>query len=170
MELLEAIKTRRSVRAYQSDKPIANEDLVKIITAAMYAPSALNKQPWEFLVVNDTFLIEEIVKIHPYAGFIKEAKTGVIICEDIDQANSGYGPTDVAMAAQNFLLAAHDLGYGACFSGLYPDPSRMTSFTNLFKLPVHIRPIGLIVIGTPKEKNMQMPNRFDKDKIHFNRF
>lgn len=168
MEVFEAIKTRRSVRAYQADKTISNEDLMKIITAAMYAPSALNKQPWEFLIVNDSVLIEEIVKVHPYAGFIQQAKTGVIICENIDLANAGYGATDVAMAAQNFLLAAHALGYGACFSGLYPDPSRMTSFTNLFKLPVYIRPIGLIVIGTPKEKNMQIPNRFDETKIHYN--
>lgn len=170
MELFEAIKTRRSVRAYQADKPIGHEDLMKIMTAAMYAPSALNKQPWEFLVVNEAPLIEEIVKVHPYAGFIAEAKTGVIICENIDVANAGYGATDVAMAAQNFLLAAHGLGYGACFSGLYPDPSRMTSFTNLFKLPINIRPIGLIVIGTPKNPTSQMPNRFDETKIHFNKW
>lgn len=170
MELFEAIKTRRSVRAYQADKPIGNKDLMKILTAAMYAPSALNKQPWEFLVVNEAPLIEEIVKVHPYAGFIAEAKTGVVICENIDVANAGYGATDVAMAAQNFLLAAHGLGYGACFSGLYPDPSRMTSFTNLFKLPINIRPIGLIVIGTPKNPTSQMPNRFDETKIHFNKW
>lgn len=170
MELFEAIKTRRSVRAYQADKPIGNEDLMKILTAAMYAPSALNKQPWEFLVVNESSLIEEIIKVHPYAGFIAEAKTGVVICENIDVANAGYGATDVAMAAQNFLLAAHGLGYGACFSGLYPDPSRMTSFTNLFKLPINIRPIGLIVIGTPKNPTSQMPNRFDETKIHFNKW
>lgn len=170
MELFEAIQTRRSVRAYQSDKPIGKEDITKILTAAMFAPSALNKQPWEFLVINEAHLIEEIVKIHPYAGFIQEARTGILICEDIDQANAGYGPTDVAMSAQNLLLAAHGLGYGACFSGLYPDPSRMTSFTNLFKLPQNIRPIGLIVIGTPKNDSAQIPHRFEADKIHYNKF
>ena len=66
MDALQAIRTRRSIRVYQ-DKPVPEELVQQILAAAMYAPSAGNAQPWQFVVVNDRKLLQQIPKVHPHA-------------------------------------------------------------------------------------------------------
>ena len=69
MELIEAIKSRRSIRQYEEGFVIPFEDLKKIIEAGMYAPSAMRRMPWEFLVITDQVLLSTIEKTHNYAAF-----------------------------------------------------------------------------------------------------
>lgn len=170
MDLLEGIFTRRSIRKYDPSKPIRVEDMKTVLEAAMFAPSAVNKQPWEFIIVNKPEVLDRITEIHPYAGFLKEAGTAVVMCEDIEKSHDGHGPIDLALASENLMLAAHNLGYGTCFCSIYPYMDRERAFSNLLKLPRQVRPIGLIVIGTPVGPHPAKPDRFDTDKIHVNQW
>ncbi len=167
MELMKAIKERRSIRAYDASKPVTDEVLKTILTAAMYAPSAMNKRPWEFVVIRDTQVLEQIRDIHPYAGFITEAGTAVAVCGNVPDSYGNYAPIDVALATQNMMLAAHDLGYGTCYCGTYVDEPWARQIGQWLNLPEGVEMYGLIVIGTPL-KDKEVPERFEAAKIHYN--
>ena len=167
MELMQAIKERRSVRQYNASKPITDADLKTVLTAAMYAPSAMNKQPWDFIVIRDEQVLEQIREIHPYAGFITEAGTAVAVCGNTHESYATYAPIDVALATQNMMLAAHDLGYGTCYCGTYTDEAWVGQIKKWLNVPEHVEMYGLIVIGTPL-KNKDVPERFEESKIHYN--
>lgn len=169
MDLIDTIVSRRSVRQFDKAKPVNPSDIQTILTAAMYAPSAMNKQPWIFVVVDDKKMQKQLVAAHPYADYLLEAGTGIIVCEDTTKTYGAYGAIDTSMAAQNILLAAHTMGYGTCYCGVYPDGERVTAFGKILKCPSHIRPMGLIIIGTPA-KYPGRPNRFDASKIVHNHF
>lgn len=168
METLQCIQSRRSVRQYTGEM-VSDTDLKTILTAAMYAPSAMNKQAWEFIVVQDKQLLEKITQIHPYADFITHAGTAVLACLNTEEAYNNYGPVDVSLAAQNLMLAAHELGYGTCFCGVWPEQEREKDFKKLLALPQKIEVIGLIALGRPAQQSAT-PVRFEANKIHFDRW
>lgn len=167
MEVMKAIKERRSIRSYDVSKPITDEDLKTVLTAAMYAPSAMNKQPWDFVVIRDEQVLEQIREIHPYAGFITDAGTAVAVCGNTHESYATYAPIDVALATQNMMLAAHELGYGTCYCGTYVDEPWAGQIKKWLNVPEHVEMYGLIVIGTPL-KNKDVPERFEENKIHYN--
>ena len=106
MDVLEAIHTRRSIRAYQ-DQPVPKELVQQILTAAMYAPSAGNAQPWQFVVINDRKLLQQIPKVHPHAPMAEQAPLAIMVCGDLDMEKyPGNWPLDCAAAVENLLLAA----------------------------------------------------------------
>ncbi len=168
METLKTIQSRRSIRQYRAPS-ISEKDLQIVLTAGLYAPSAMNKQPWEFLVIQDPALLQKVTQVHPYADFVVEAGTAIILCQNKKQAFGEYGPIDCALAAQNMMLAAHDLGYGTCFCGVWPDLERMNAFAAAFDLPKEVEVIGLIALGTPAVQP-DIPDRFNAAKIHRNRW
>ena len=169
METLQAILTRRSIRSY-TEQPITEEALEKILEAAMYAPTARNTQSWQFIVVDDRTILDIIPSIHPYATMVKQAAAAIAVCGDQRlESLDGYLALNCAAATQNMLLAAHDLGYGSCWLGVYPRQERMTALTELLELPSHIVPISLIALGVPKEIK-PTPRRFLPDRIHWNRW
>ncbi|MGO8751902.1 MAG: nitroreductase family protein [Thermoguttaceae bacterium] len=81
MDTLEAIRSRRSIRQYL-DKPVPKDVLQQVLSAAMYAPSACNQQPWQFLVIEDHKLLCEVPKINPYAAMAAEAPLAILVCGD----------------------------------------------------------------------------------------
>ena len=109
MEVLEAIRTRRSIRSFRSD-PIPDEDMVKILEAARLAPSAGNKQPWTFIYVRGPGVMRMLRNCSP--GFYGDAAAAVVI--GIDKSDERRGILDACFAAENMLLAAHALGLGGC--------------------------------------------------------
>lgn len=169
MDLIDTILSRRSIRKYNKAKPIKPQDLQAVLTAAMYAPSGMNKQSWMFAVVDDKKVQKQLMDVHPYADFLSDAGMGIIICEDTEKSYGGFGPIDSALAAENMMLAAHTMGYGTCYCGVYPNEERMEQFAKILKCPTSVRPIALIVIGTPDQQPPR-PNRFDAAKIVHNRF
>lgn len=166
MELFEAIFNRRSIRRY-SAKKVENELLEKIIEAGMYAPSAVNKQPWHFVVFRNKQLIQSIINIHPNASMLQKASAGILICFDTKlQHDEGYGPVDCSAATQNMLLAAHGLNLGACWIGIYPRKPRIEALHELFKLPEHVIPFAVISVGFSEEVKSK-PDRFIRSRIHY---
>ncbi len=167
METLEAIFTRRSIRNFKN-KEISEEQITKLLQAAMYAPSARNTQPWHFIVVTDRKKLDEIPKLHPYADMCYETTLAIMICGDLSiEKLEGYIALNCAAATQNLLLAAHALGLGAVWLGVYPRKERMEKLSKFFGLPNNILPISLVAIGYPDEINPQ-PERFKPERIHYN--
>lgn len=113
MELMEGLLTRRSVRKYQ-DKPIERETMMEIIKAAQYSPTAHNRQPWEFLVIDDREFLAELRHIQRWTSFAKDAACVVIVCGDTEKSFSRskedekwtFIDVDCAIATENLMLAA----------------------------------------------------------------
>ncbi len=167
MNVMEAILNRRSIRSYDASKPITDEDLKTVLTAAMYAPSAMNKRPWEFIVIRDKKILEAIRTFHPYAAFVSDAGCAIVICENTHNTYGKYGPIDTSLAAQNMMLAAYELGYGTCYCGTYTDELWVDEFKKTLNIPNEIIPFGFIVIGTAL-KTQNQPERVEEHKIHYN--
>ena len=169
MDVLEAIFNRRSIRQY-NDRPVGDDVIETLLKAAMYAPSAVNKQPWHYIVFRDREIMEKIISFHQYASMLRKASAAILVCWDEElQHDTGYGPVDCSAATQNILLAAYGLGLGSVWVGLYPRIQRMESIHKLFGLPPNIRPFSIVSLGYPAEEK-KMPSRFNSDRIHFEKW
>lgn len=161
--------TRRSVRAY-TESPVSGEHIEALLRAAMAAPSARNKQPWEFVVITDKAQLQAIPSVNSFASMAKNAPLAILNCVNTKLDDSlGYGVQSVSAATQNMLLAAHALGLGAVWTGVYPQEDRMASFRKLCGLPEHILPLALVVIGHPASKPERV-DRFLPARIHRDRW
>ena len=167
MEVFEALRTRRSIRKFQ-DKPVPEPMIEKVLAAAMGAPSACNAQPWQFVLLTERRLIAEVPKINSYAAMAVQAPLAILVCGDTSlEISPGYWPVDCAAAVENLLLAAHALGLGAVWTGVWPQPERIEQFRRLLGLPGHVVPHSLIPIGYPAEQPPH-EDRFRKDRLHRN--
>jgi nitroreductase len=169
MDTLEDLKTRRSIRKYQAKK--VSDDLIKeLLSCSMFAPSAFDKQPWQFIVINKQEIFQKILNVAPHAEMIKEASHAIIICGDKNlQENIGLLIQDISAATENLLLAAHSLGLGAVWVGIYPFDEIVKGIKKLFNLPGNVVPVSMAVIGYPAEKPEQ-PERFNQDRVHLNKW
>ncbi len=169
MELLELIKSRRSIRRF-SPTPIAKEMVEAILEAAMSAPSAVNKQPWHFLVIERRDLLDRIPEIHPHAKMVKEATLAILVIGDPTLEHApGYHLLDCAAAVQNALLAAHSMGLGAVWVGVQPRPERVEALRKMFAVPEHLVPFALIPMGYPAEE-LPPGQRYKAERVHWNTF
>ncbi|MDR2596415.1 MAG: nitroreductase family protein [Treponema sp.] len=149
----ELIENRRSIRKFKADKPVTKEQINSLLKAAMLAPSACNTRPWEFIAITKRETLDEIVRIHPYAGMCKTASAAVIVVaipqeKDLPQ---GYFPQDCGAATENILLEAVSLGLGACWCGIYPKEERIAPFRESFNIHEPRIPFCVIAIGVPDE-------------------
>ncbi len=169
MEVIEAILTRRSIRKYSREKVTGNQIEI-ILKAAMYAPSAMNEQPWHFIVIDDREKLNLIMEVHPYSKMLKEAGLAILVCGDERlQLSKGYWVVDCGAATQNLLLAAHGIGLGAVWLGVHPREERKSGIRKIFHLPDHVQPFSLISIGYPAEEK-PVPQRFKPERIHKNQW
>ncbi|MBM3749189.1 MAG: nitroreductase family protein [Acidobacteria bacterium] len=143
MEALEAIRKRRSVRSY-TGAPIPKEDLETIVDAGRLAASGSNKQPWEFIVVTERGMINQLKVASPWMD-----KAGAIIAVVMDPV-SRWWLEDGAAAVENMLIAATALGYGSCWLEGYTLP-REEEFKALLGIPKAKRLLTLVPIGVPAE-------------------
>lgn len=169
MDVLDAIRTRRSIRKYK-DRPVPEELVQKILAAAMSAPSARNAQPWQFVVIEDRRILREIARINPNASMAADVLLGILVCGDLELEKSpGYWVVDCAAAAQNMLLAAHGLGLGAVWTGVYPRQERMDGLRRLCHVPEGVMPHSLVLIGYPAEAR-EAEDRYRPERIHRDRW
>ena len=169
MDAMEAIHSRRSIRRF-TDQPLAEGVLEAILGAAMMAPSAGNARPWQFIVIDDAAVKEQIPRLHPYAAMAVEAAVAVLVCGDLRaEKYPGNWQADCSAATQNLLLAAHAQGAGGVWTGVYPDSGRVRAFQKLLGLPDHVVPLALVPIGYPAEPARRQ-DRFEPAKVHRNRW
>lgn len=160
---------RRSIRKYL-DKPVAKEDIDDLLRAAMAAPSAGNEQPWEFIVVDDKNVLKRIADVHPYAKMLYEAPVAIVVCGDLNKEKyKGFWVQDCSAATQNILLEATDKGLGTVGIGVYPDDTRVKDISNIFGIPSNVIPLSIVAVGYPAQE-MQEVDRFDPQKIHYNKW
>lgn len=166
-EALRNILTRRSIRKY-TDQMVEEEKVRLLLQAAMAAPSARNLQPWEFIVMTKRAAIDELATFSPYVGMLKEAPLAIVVCGRIDAetGSPGYWVVDCSAAVQNILLAAHALGLGAVWLGVYPRPERQGAIREFLQLPDNVVPHSVISIGYPAEKK-EPSHRFKEERVHF---
>ncbi len=168
MFLEAGLLTRRSVRQFEKGRKISKNDFEDLLKIAMYAPSGYNKQPWEFVVVEDEATKDKIIQIHSHASFLKDASAAIIVCGDTkQQLDENFWVVDTSAAIENLLLAIHGKGLGGCWCAIYPYEDRMKEFQKLLSLPEHIKPNALVVVGYPAKTPPQPQDRFKKEKIHY---
>jgi len=169
MDVLEAIHTRRSIRKF-TPQPVTEAQVTALLAAAMAAPSAGNKQVWRFVVVREPQRLEAVTKINPYAAMAPKAQLGILVCGDTRaEKYPGYWVIDCAAAVENLLLAAHGMGLGAVWTGVYPKQDRVAGMTELFGVPDGILPHSFIPIGWPGEQKPR-EDRYRPDFVHQERF
>lgn len=168
LDALTALETRRSVRAY-THEPVSDKDLDTVLAAAQLAPSAANEQPWDFVVIRDPKTLAKVGDINPYAAFAAKAPAAILVCLDTEKEDiPGMGILDVAMSAENLLLAAHGIGLGAVFTGVYPMADRMEGFSKLLDMPENIIPVGLVVLGHPAIPGLRTAeDRVKPENVHW---
>jgi len=169
MDVFEAIKDRRSIRAFEK-KTVSEEQVEKLIDAARHAPSAGNLQPWEFVIIRDPQIKRQLSIAALNQTFIEEAPVVIVVCANEARSGRGYGSRgvnlyciqDTAAATQNMLLAAYAMRLGTCWIGAFRE--EMVSET--LKTPDQVRPVAIIPIGYPSEKPTLRRRRPITDIIH----
>lgn len=168
--VLNNIMTRTSIRAYTSQS-VDNSKIEKLLRAGMAAPSAVNKQPWHFIVVTDKNTLKAIADATPNASMAATAPLAIVVCGDMNKALDGGGREfwvqDASAATENILLAAHAMGLGAVWTGTYPSQDRCAKIEKLLKMPSNIIPLNTIVIGYPAE-NPKPKDKWNTDNISYN--
>ncbi|MBR4195144.1 MAG: nitroreductase family protein [Synergistaceae bacterium] len=164
-QLPSAIFTRTSTRQFTADK-VDSKYIIKILRAAMAAPSAVNQQPWEFWVSDDPEINAKLSQATPYATPAKNAPVVIVPCY---RTNDLPAPMmveiDMAICAENILIEAEYLGLGAVMLGIAPLEAPMKHVAEVLKLPENFRPFMLIPVGYPVSKRPQ-EDRYEPAKIH----
>jgi len=169
MEVQEALLNRRSIRKY-TDRKISKENLDKILKAAMYSPSAMNLQAWQFIVIDDKGILVETIKSIPYAEMLRQSAAAIIVCGDsLVEKNESWLLQNCSAAIQNILLSAHGLGIGSCWIAIHGMDDVYQNIKAQFNLPENIVPVSLISLGYPDEE-VTAEERFKQDKIHYNKW
>lgn len=167
---IEDIMTRTSVRAY-SDREVGSEQIDTLLRAAMAAPTAGNKQPWRFVVINDKATLNAISENFHTMTMAKDASVAVIMCGDVTATFDGdgrdYWIQDVSASSENLLLAAHAMGLGAVWCGIYPQMSRVEQFSEMLHLPENIIPMACICVGYPAGETTPK-DKWKPEYIHYN--
>lgn len=168
---LENILTRTSVRIYQ-DKPIESGKVDTLLRAGMAAPTACDQRPWHFVAVDDPEVLLQLSKANQYSSMAAEAPLAIVVCGDMNKAQGGCGAfwtQDVSAATENILLAAHAMGLGAVWTGIYPQEEVCKNVADILGLPEYLTVFNIIVVGYPAE-NPTPKNKFDEANISYNHF
>jgi len=173
MDVFEAIKNRRSIRAFK--KEIISEEQVKwLIDAARHAPSAGNIQPWDFVIVRKPKIKQQLSVAALNQTFIEEASVVIVVCANEARSSQGYGHRgvnlyciqDTAAATENLLLAAHAMNLGACWVGAF----REEIVRKILNTPAHVRPVAIIPVGHPSESPKPRRRRNIEEIVHLETF
>jgi nitroreductase len=164
MDVLEAIKKRRSVRNYL-DRPIEEEKLNDILEAGRLAPSAGNRQEWRFIVVRDPETKMKLSEAANEQNFVGEAPVVIVACAETDghvmSCSQPSYPIDVAISLDHISLAAVEYGLGTCWIGAFNEKK----VKEILGIPEQIRVVELMPIGYPALQTLKEKNRLPFNKI-----
>lgn len=169
--VLDNILTRTSIREFTS-QPVSQDTLLSIVRAGMAAPSAVDLRPWNFIIITEKDVLQQLDSIHPFAN-LKTATAAIVVCGLPDKTdNEGvrkYWVQDCSAATENILLAAHAYGLGAVWCGVYPNEERVEPVKNILQIPENVIPLNIITMGYPNQ-NPQPKDKWDENNIHFQKF
>ena len=171
--LFETIASRTSVRKFDPSKPVADADIEKLLKAGMCAPSAMDRRPWEFIVVKDKAKLAALGKRLPYSRCENGAQAAIVVCGNLDNGLPGRGKEywihDCSAATMNILLAAKGLGLGAVWTGVYPGEDRVAVVREVLSIPEGYAPLNVIPLGYPAE-NPSPKDKWNPAKVHHDKW
>jgi nitroreductase len=173
LDVIEAIKERRSVRAYTGED-VSDKHVEMLINAARWAPSAGNGQPWAFVVVKDAETKRKLMYAAQNQTWLQKASVVIVVCADLKQANRVYGSRgetlysiqDTAAATENILLVAKEMGLATCWVGAFQE----TDVAEIVKAPKNVRPVAMVAVGHPAEKPSARQRRPVDEIVHYGTF
>jgi nitroreductase len=168
-ETLKIIHQRKSVRNF-SGEAVTKDSLLTLVKAGMAAPSAVNCQPWEFVVVTERKILDQLADGLPYAKMLYKAGAAIIVCGDPSKAHGNmteYAVIDSTLASENILLAAEAIGLGAIWTAAYPYEERINVVREAVHVPESVIPLNVIPIGHPTGED-KPKEKYDSAKIHWN--
>jgi len=158
---------RKSIRNF-TDKPIEKELIDKMLKAAMQAPSAHNQQPWEFIVVDDRELLDELSHASPGAWMLKTVNVAIVPLILPTELSPHFSMQDLSAATENILLEATNLGIGSVWIGVYPLKERVSHIEKVLNIKGDIHPFSMIALGY-EEGNREIKLRYNESRVHFNK-
>lgn len=171
---IDCIMTRASVRSY-TDRQVEDSTINKILQAGMAAPTAVNQQPWQFVVVTEQNLKDSISSAFKSAKMVEHCGFAVVVCGDMDNLfkddtpDGGFWVQDCSAASENMLLAAHALGLGGVWCGIYPIKDREIRLRDILNLPSGLTPLNVIAFGYPSQPATPK-DKWTPAKVHYNSF
>lgn len=169
-ETMKVILNRKSVRTY-TEEPVSREQLDALVRAGMAAPSAKDRRPWSFIVMDDREKLKEMSAGLVYGKMLERAPAAIVICGVPARAH-GKIPTDFwiqdcSAAMENILLAAEAEGLGAVWIGLHPVEEFKGHVREVLCIPAEIVPLGIASIGHPGGDE-RPKDKYNPDDIHWN--
>jgi len=158
MDVLTLLKTRRSIRKYLST-PVEDEKVKQCLEAARWAPSASNKQPWEFLIVKNQIVRDKLAELHPYAKFVTESPV-VFVPLTNPKIHPKYHQSDTALATIQFMIMAHALGLGTCWAGVI-ETSFEKDIKKLLNIPDYLHILAIVALGYPYQERESTRKELD---------
>jgi nitroreductase len=162
-DLIQTIFARRSIRKYTSE-PVSEGDIQTLLEAAMAAPSASNRKPWQFVVVTERERLDALADAHRHGKMLFDAPLCISVCGDLTEMER-FWVQDCSAATENLLLAAVALGLGAVWLGVHPRDERVEAVRQILGLPEHITPLNLISVGHPGERKRPR-TQYDEARVH----
>ncbi len=160
---LQSIHERTSVRTYTTEA-VSKEQLIELVKAGMAAPTAMNKQPWEFVIIQDKATLAKLGEIK---GPVGKASAAIVVLGNTAQSN--YWMLDCSAATQNVLLAATSLGLGTVWTGAYGNTKFEKLLIDVLSLPADVMPLSVIAVGYPKGTPTPK-NKYVESKVHFEKY
>lgn len=169
--IFENILKRKSVRNYIKGKNISEPQIETILKAGMSAPSARNIQPWEFIVIKDRNILNNLAERQPYGKMLTNASLAIVVAGNMEKAgeHQDFWQQDLAAATENILLMTEALGLGAVWIGVYPKEERVQITREELNMPPTLIPFNIISIGYP-EKEEQPKDKWNKENVHYDSF
>jgi len=158
MNVFEIIENRHSVRCYKKT-PVENEKVMKILEAARFGPSAANRQPCYFIVVTNPEVRKSLSKAYA-ANWFLEAPAIIVCCVNPREAwrrwdGEEYWKVDAAIAMQNLILTATELGLGTCWIGAFHEKE----VKKALNIPKDIRVVAMTPLGYSEETKTEATER-----------
>ena len=179
---LDVIMSRTSIRSFTGD-PVSREQLETILKAGMAAPTAMNSQPWRFVVVTDKETIANVFGSGFRAEMFTTAGAVIVVCGQTTMMRKPFGQPDApetevpnmfwyedcSAAAENILLAVHALGLGAVWTAGYPAEERTAPIAEALGIPAGVSPLCIIPVGVPAE-DPAPKDKWNPDNIHWEKW
>ena len=165
MSCIDLILQRRSIRKYSSE-PVSEEVKAKILEAGRQAPSAVNFQPWHFVVVDDPAIKEKLASTGRFRPFIKDCAFVVVgVYKSLNPIAKKWGRVDTVIALQNMVLAAQVQGVGSCWIG-----DLSGDVKGLLGIPGGAEIVALVSFGIPDEAPGPKPKKDPEKIFHYNKW
>jgi nitroreductase len=167
---IDFILKRRSIRRFET-QPVEEEKITTLLRAGMAAPSAVNSQPWEFVVVTDESILQKLRAALEYGKMVAPLVIVPLGSPKVaaNPAGETYWVQDCVAAVENILIAAANIDLGAVWVGVYPRVRKMAAVREILNIPVDVFPLCLLHIGYPAEQK-PATSKYKTERVHWQKY